>query len=125
MKRIVISIVIIGLIIALGVFSLIYTSNLTREISDNLEQVRKEFLSGDIEAARAAAERANSHWKSFCDIHFLTSDSEHTLEITMTAKRIESLLEREDEEALTECEVMKELVRVYGDEQVPNIMNIL
>ena len=125
MKRIVLSVVIIVIIIAFGVFSLIYTSAVTGAISDDLEQVRSGFLSGDLEAARAAAERVNERWENFCEIHFLTADNEHSLEITMTAKRIESLLEREDEEALTECEVMKELVRVYEREQMPGFMNIL
>ena len=43
----------------------------------------------------------------------------------MTAKRIQSLLEKEDDEALVECEVMLELIEVYGREQMPGIMNIL
>lgn len=125
MKRIVLCIVIIAVIIAFGTFSLIYTSSVTGTISHELEQLRTDFQNGDYEAARACAERVNNRWESFCRIHFLTADNEHSLEITMTAKRIESLLDREDEEALTECGVMLELVKVYEREQMPSIMNIL
>ncbi len=125
MKRIVFCVVIIAVIIAFGTFSLIYTSSVTGTISHDLEQLQTDFQNGDYEAARACAERVNNRWEKFCKIHFLTADNEHSLEITMTAKRIESLLDREDEEALTECGVMMELIKVYEREQMPSIMNIL
>ncbi|MBD5082316.1 MAG: DUF4363 family protein [Ruminococcaceae bacterium] len=125
MKRIVLCIIIIAVIICFGTFSLIYTSSVTGSITRDLEQLQTDFRDGDFEAARACAERINNRWESFCRLHFLTADNEHSLEVTMTAKRIESLLEREDEEALTECGVMLELVKVYEREQMPSIMNIL
>ena len=125
MKRIVICCIIAGVIFASGISALIYTSSITEDIAQSLEQLREEFLKGDMEAARAAAQRAGDKWKDFREMHFLTVDNDHSLEITMTAKRIQSLLEKEDGEALVECEVMLELIEVYGREQMPGIMNIL
>ena len=125
MKRIVLCIIIIAVIICFGTFSLLYTSSVTGAITDDLKQLQTDFGNNDLEAARACAQRINDRWESFCRLHFLTADNEHSLEITMTAKRIESLLEREDEEVLTECGVMLGLVRVYEREQMPSIMNIL
>ncbi len=125
MKRILVCCIIAVLIFALGIFSLIYTSKVTEEIAQSVELVREEFINNDTEAARAAAERAGEKWRGFRKLHFLTVDNDHALEITMAAKRIQSFLDREDDEVLTECEVMIELIRVYGREQVPNIMHIL
>ncbi|HBH94105.1 MAG TPA: hypothetical protein DDX91_00010 [Ruminococcaceae bacterium] len=125
MKRIVICCIITVLIFASGVFTLIYTSSVTGNIARELRQLREDFLSGDTEAAKAAAQRAGDKWESFREMHFLTVDNGHALEITMTVKRIQSLLEKEDEEALTECEVTIELIEMYGDEQLPDFMNIL
>lgn len=125
MKRIIICCIIAALIFALGIFSLVYTSKVTEEIAQSVEQVREEFINNDAEAARAAAERAYEKWRGFRELHFLTVDNDHALEITMAAKRIQNFLDREDDEVLTECEVMIELIRVYGKEQVPNIMHIL
>lgn len=125
MKRIVICCIIAAVIFASGIFSLVYTSAVTEEIAQSVKQVRKEFLNSNMEAARAAAQRAGDKWGDFREMHFLTVDNDHALEITMTAKRIISLLEREDDEVLTECEVMIELIEVYGREQVPDFMNIL
>lgn len=125
MKRIIVCCIIAALIFALGIFSLVYTSKVTEEIAQSVEQVREEFINNDIEAAGAAAERASEKWRGFRELHFLTVDNGHALEITMAAKRIQSFLDREDDEVLTECEVMIELIRVYGKEQVPDIMHIL
>lgn len=125
MKRIVFCIVIAAVIIVLGISTLAYTSKVTDKIYQDLEQIQTEFTSGDTEAAKATAARMIKHWQSFREMHFLTLDNDHYLEITVTAKRLESLLEKEDEEALIECEVMKELVKVYGRKQVPDIMNLL
>ncbi len=125
MKRIIVCCIIAALIFASGIFSLIYTSNVTEEIAQSVEQVRDEFINNDIEAAGAAAERASEKWMGFRKLHFLTVDNDHALEITMAAKRIQSFLDREDDEVLTECEVMIELIRAYGKEQTPDIMHIL
>lgn len=125
MKRIVICCIIAAVIIASGIFSLIYTSLVTEDIARNIKQLREDFLNNDMESARAAAQKAGDKWSGFREMHFLTVDNDHALEITMTVKRIMSLLEREDDEVLTECEVMIELIEVYGREQVPDFMNIL
>ena len=125
MKRIITCCIIAAVIFVSGIFSLIYTSSVTEDIAQSLEQLRENFLKDDMEAARAAAQRAGDKWKRFREKHSLTVDNDHALEITMTAKRIQSLLEKEDDEALVECEVMLELIEVYGREQMPGIMNIL
>ncbi|MDE7280975.1 MAG: DUF4363 family protein, partial [Ruminiclostridium sp.] len=69
MKRIVFCIIIIAVIICFGTFSLIYTSSVTGTITRDLEQLQTDFRDGDLEAARACAQRINSRWENFCKIH--------------------------------------------------------
>lgn len=125
MKRIVFCGIIALVIFAAGISALAYTSSVADNIIKGIEQVEWDYASGDIESAKKAAEKVSREWEDFRSVHFLTIDNDHALEITMTLKRICSLLEREDEEALTECEVMLGLIELYVGEQRPNILNIL
>lgn len=124
MKRIVICCILTAVIFAGGITGMLYTSRVGDEIAESVREVKESFLAGDIEAARAAAEKASERWRKFRDFHILIADNGHALEITMSAERIERLLEAEDEEVTVECGVMEELITSYCREQEISLGNV-
>lgn len=125
MKRIVICIVLAVLIFAGGTAALFYTNKVAYDITGNLSAVQSCYLKGDTEGAEAAAGKMEESWRKFRSLHMLMVDNDHTLEITMSAAKITDMLKRGNDEVLTECAVMKELIETYRQEQTPNIMNVL
>lgn len=125
MKRIIVCVVLTVIIFLGGTGCLFYTADISDKIAADLDEASRLFLSGDSEGAAAAAARASSDWQKYKRLHILSVDNDHILEITMSITRIESLLEREDEETVTECAVARELIETYRDKNMPNIMNIL
>lgn len=125
MKRIVICIVLSIIIFLGGIGSLYYTCRISDDILDSLEQAQRMYSEGNSEGAAQAVSQVRKSWNKFRDIHIFTVDNGHALEITMSMAKIESLLERDDEEIITECRVMGELVEVYRNEMMPSIMNVM
>lgn len=125
MKRIIVCVILTVIIFLGGTGCLIYTANISDKIAADLDEVSRLFLSGDSEGASAAAARASDDWQKYKRLHILSVDNDHILEITMSITRIESLLEREDEETVTECAVAIELIESYRNNNMPSIMNIL
>ena len=125
MRRIVICIILALVILAGGIWGVIYTTGLSDGLLADVEAVAENFEQGDIEAARQAFSRVKTSWDSFRDFHILVSDQEHALEITMCIAKMESLLEQEEDDLLTECATAAKLIEVFRHEQLPNITNIL
>ncbi len=125
MKRIIVCIALTVIIFAGGTAGLFYSCGVSDRIAANLDEVNRLYLSGDSEGAAAAAARVSDDWTKFKSLNILSVDKDHILEISMSITRIESLLERNDEEALTECAVAKELIEGYRNKNVPSILNIL
>lgn len=125
MKRIAVCTVIAILIIAGGIASVLYTSDFSGKMSENITRIENKFEEGDIHGAKQAMYRTEKQWDGFRRFHILISDDDHALEITMSLAKMQSLLEQGDDELLTECETAKQLIERYGYEQLPYIMNIL
>lgn len=125
MKRIIVCIVLAAVIFAGGAVSLFYTNSVSDKLLENLDEAERLFESGDSEGAAAAVARASDDWHTFKELHILSMNNDYILEITMSITRLESLVEREDEETVTECAVAKELIMAYRNETMPGIMNIL
>lgn len=125
MKRIIACCIMAAVIFAGGAAALYYTDKAADEIIDNLRLIESCFLKDDKEGAEEAAEKMEEGWDNFRKLHILTVDNDHALEITMSAARISDMLRRDNEDVLTECKVMEELIRVYREEQEPSILNIL
>lgn len=125
MKRIIACCILTVLIFAGGIAALCYTNKAADEITENLKAIESLYLKDDKEGAKEAARKMEEGWKSFRRLHMLTVDNDHILEITMSAAKIRDMLQRDNEEVLTECAVMEELIGVYKEEQFPSIMNVL
>ena len=125
MRRIVICIVLSLTILGSGIWGVIYTTGFSDTLLSDVEAVAENFEKGNIEAAKQACSRVRTSWDGFRDFHILVSDQEHALEITMCIARMESLLEQEDDELLTECNTAAKLIEVYRHEQLPSLSNIL
>ena len=125
MRRIVICSILALAILGLGIWGVIYTTGFSDRLLSDVEAVAKNFEQGETQAAKQAFSRVRDSWDGFRDFHVLVSDQEHALEITMCIARMESLLEQEDDELLTECAQAAKLIEVYRHEQLPNITNIL
>ncbi len=125
MKRIVLCIILAVLIFAGGTAALLYTNKVAYDITDSLNAVQSCYLNDDMEGAEAAAGKMEESWRKFRSLHMLMIDNDHTLEITMSAAKISNMLKRDNDEVLTECAIMKELIETYRQEQIPNIMNVL
>ena len=125
MRRIVICSILSLAILAGGIWGVIYTTGFSDRLLADVEAVADSFQRGDTEAAKQAFSRVRTNWDSFRDFHILVSDQEHALEITMCIAKMESLLEQEDDELLTECATAVKLIEVYRHEQLPNVTNIL
>ena len=125
MRRIVICIVLSLMILAAGIWGVIYTTGFSDRLLSDVEAVADNFEQGDTEAAKQAYSRVRTSWDGFRDFHLLVSDQEHALEITMCIARMGSLLEQEDGELLTECATAAKLIEVYRHEQLPSVTNIL
>ena len=125
MRRIVICSVLALVILMGGISGVIYTTGLSDRLLAEVEAVAENYEHGDIEAAKQACSRVRASWDGFRDMHILVSDQEHALEITMCISRMESLLEQEDDDLITECAAAAKLIGVFRREQLPSIMNIL
>ena len=125
MRRIVICSILSLAILAGGIWGVIYTTGFSDRLLADVEAVADSFQRGETQAAKQAFSRVKENWDSFRDFHILVSDQEHALEITMCIAKMESLLEQEDDELLTECATAAKLIEVYKHEQLPNVTNIL
>ena len=125
MRRIVICTVLSLVILAGGIWGVIYTTGFSDSLLTELDTVSENFQQGDIEAAKQAYFRVRDSWESFRDFHILVSDQEHALEITMCIARMESLLEQEEDDLLTECAEAARLIKAFRHEQLPGLTNIL
>lgn len=125
MRRIVVCSILALAILGLGIWSVIYTARFSDRLLEEVGEVSYAFEQGDIEAARLAYSRARESWEGFRELHLLVFDQEHALEITMCMARIGSFLEQQEDDLLTECAQAAELIRVYRQEQLPDIRNIL
>ena len=125
MRRIVVCIILALVILAGGIWGVICTTGLSDGLLTDVEAVAENFRQGDIEAAKQACSRVRESWDGFRDFHILVSDQEHALEITMCIARMESLLEQEEDDLLTECAEAAKLIEVFRHEQLPSITNIL
>lgn len=125
MKRIIICCIITAVIFVGGILALCHTNNTADNITEDLKLIETCWLKEDKEGAMEAARRMETCWKNFRKLHMLTVDNDHALEITMSAAKITDMLKRENDDLLTECAVMSELIRVYKDAQSPVIMNVL
>jgi len=117
MKRIVVCCILSAAIFAGGIIGLIYTSKTGEYITENLHQVVSCYDQENMDGAKAAAARVSERWCVFRKLHILITDNDHALEITMSAERIERLLEQEDDEVKVECGVMERLISDYCREQ--------
>lgn len=125
MRRIAICSVLALVILAAGIWGVLYTEAFSSRLLTHIEAVEENFEQGNIEAAKQAYSHVKESWDSFRNFHILVSDQEHALEITMCIARMESLLEQEEDDLLTECRTAAELITVYSREQIPNLTNIL
>ena len=125
MRRIVICTVLSLVILAGGVWGVIYTTGFSDSLLTVLETVTENFQQGDMEAAKQSLSHVKESWEGFRDFHILVSDQEHALEITMCIARMESLLEQEEDDLLTECAEAARLIEVFRHEQLPSLTNIL
>lgn len=125
MRRIVICIILSLVILAGGICGVIYSTGFSDSLLTELETVADNFQQGDMEAAKQALYRVRDSWESFRNFHILVYDQEHALEITMCIARMESLLEQEEDDLLTECAETVRLIEVFRHEQLPNLTNIL
>ena len=125
MRRIVICSVLALVILAGGIWGVVYTTGFSDGLLTDVEAVAENFRQGDIEAAKQAYSRVQESWDGFRNFHVLVSDQEHALEITMCIARMESLLEQEEDDLLTECAEAAKLIEVFRYEQLPGITNIL
>ena len=125
MRRIVICSILSLVILAAGIWGVIYTTGFSDRLLADVEAVADNFERGDTAAAKQAISRVRENWDRFRDFHILVSDQEHALEITMCIAKMESLLEQEEDDLLTECATAAKLIEVYRHEQLPNITNIL
>lgn len=125
MRRIVICVILSLTILAGGIWGVIYTTGYSDGLLAEVEAVAENFRQGDIEAAKQACSRVKESWDGFRDFHVLISDQEHALEITMCIAKMETLLEQEEDDLLTECATAAKLIEVFRHEQLPSITNIL
>lgn len=125
MRRIVICIILSIVILAAGIWGVIYTTGFSDRLLTEVDTVAEKFQQGDTEAAKQAFFRVRDSWEGFRDFHILVSDQEHALEITMCIARMESLLEQEEDDLLTECAEAARLIEVFRNEQLPSLTNIL
>lgn len=125
MKRIIICCVIVAMIVTGGILSLVKITNTADDIKNSVSGVKAACLDNDFEKARILAEELSEKWDDFRRLHLLVADNEHALEITMCIARIKSLSIAENNDAITECDVAGKLIEAYGQEQIPDLFNIL
>lgn len=125
MKRIITCLIIAAVIFAGGTAALFYTGSTADKITGELERIEACWQEGDKEGAMEAAREMEQCWESFRKLHMLIADNEHALEITMSMAKITDMLKRDNEEFLTECNVMSELISVYKQGQLPTFTNVL
>ena len=125
MRRIVICSILSLVILAWGIFGVVYTTGVSDRLLRELGAVSENFEKRDFEAAKQALSRVQEGWDGFRNLHIFVSDQEHALEITMCIARMGSLLEQEEDDLLTECVQAAKLIEVFRREQIPGITNVL
>lgn len=125
MKRVIFSAVLVVLMIGLGVWGLIYTKNVVSDSRSSLAQVSAAYENKDGAGAAEAAKALEQRWNKFCGAHIYISDNEHAMEITNLVARIRYLAQEMDDDLLVECAAADRLLELFGEEQNPNVFNIL
>lgn len=124
MKRLVICSILAVVIVAVGIWAVVYVNGVSLGARRQIELIASHYEADEHEAASAALERLERDWGSFADMHILVTDNEHMLEISSSLVKIRSLLETEDDELLNECRLADRLIEIYRKEQLPLFSNI-
>lgn len=125
MKRVILCLALTVAVFSMAVWSYLSICGISDEIIPDISSVSSYAQSNNYSASLIFAEKANARWKEFLSGHIFVTDKEHIMEITTALTRIESLARQENEEVVTECDVVKRLIEVYLEKQEPDILNIL
>lgn len=125
MKRVILSVVLVGAMVVLAVAGLIYTERVIEDSRSSLAQVAAAYQKNDNAGAAEAAKALEQRWNGFCSTHIYISDNGHAMEISNLVARIRYLAQEMDDDLLAECAAADRLLELFGEEQIPSIFNIL
>lgn len=122
MKRTGVSVAILFSLVFFGLWGLLRTEHTIDSMEKKLAEIESAAQSGDEKELYSLCGSLSEEWADFRHLAVLMTDSEHALEITMSIARIGKA--REDE-LVSECGVLRELLKTYRTEQKPTLLNIL
>lgn len=125
MRRIVLSIVILGAIALLCCWSVFEVKCKTEGFLEKVNSVEAAYQNGDTKAAIEAADKLQTEWKAFMDRSVLVNDLGHAVEITTSIADIYSFVLSENEEVYAACDRAEVQLGIFKTTQMPTLWKIL
>lgn len=126
MKRIVLSIVILGAIALLCCWSVFEVKCKTEGFLEKVNSVETAYQNGDTDAAIEVADKLQTEWKAFMDRSVLVNDLGHAVEITTSIADIYSFaLSENEEEVYAACDRAEVQLGIFKTTQMPTLWKIL
>lgn len=124
MKRIIICGLIMITLVIIGIISLFYTDSIAESTERKVGEISESFEDGDYDLTRKLTNELDKSWKDYYQGHIFMVDKDHAMEISMAISRIKSMSEQEDDDLLTECGAVQDLIRLYRRKHDVTLENI-
>ncbi|GHU46856.1 hypothetical protein FACS1894120_4360 [Clostridia bacterium] len=117
MKRVYICAAVFAGLLALSLYTYIWTANILSETTSGVEEIRTAYASGDRAAAKLHAAKTSRVWKRLLSRQFLMADKDGIPEITELLSRIHGGIGEEIREVESECDTALLLLHLLQDKQ--------
>ena len=125
MNRLGVSIGILSVMAAGCTASVLATSHITGQMSEQVNIVEQAFSEGDTQRCISAARELSRIWDDMMHYSILINDPGHAMEITSSIAEIQSFAEDENDEIYASCDRAQAQIEMFRDMQLPTFWKII
>ena len=125
MNRLGVSIGILSVMAAGCTASVLATSHITGQMSEQVNIVEQAFSEGDTQRCISAARELSRIWDDMMHYSILINDPGHAVEITSSIAEIQSFAEDENDEIYASCDRAQAQIEMFRSMQLPTFWKII
>ncbi|MCL2086918.1 MAG: DUF4363 family protein [Oscillospiraceae bacterium] len=125
MNRFIISIVLLATLLVVSIVANRYVDKHTQEMVERMEAIRLLVEDENYDEALKATDEFNTEWQRISGNSFFIIDNGNIIEITTVIARTSSLIRQKNKDAVTECDSVISLLRLYKNKNQILLKDIL
>lgn len=123
MKRLMISVVLLAVLLASGVFSAVYVKDANERIQILCRHIREEAVSGENTADDIG--QLCSFWDEHCRVLAFVENSSNVAAVSAEISRLPALAQADPNELIEQIDSICEQCRLLAERQLPHIRSLL